>query len=126
MSRRFVSRREAVAFLFRIMANYKLSSEDEQIARDMIHCIEAELENFHEWGADTSEAVILHFPKTSRHIRMMDREELFEIYKKYRFIPSPSDKEEAEAHIAHMLDVFNSMIVTDDKESEKETEDKDE
>ena len=73
MSRKFVSRRDAVAFLFRIIANCKLDPKDEQIARDMIHCIEAELENYHEWGGDTSEAVILHFPPDSKQIQMMDR-----------------------------------------------------
>lgn len=126
MARRFVSRRDAVACLYRIIANYKgLSDKDERILRDTIHCIEAELENYHEWGADTSEAVILHFPPESRQIRAMDRDELFNIYKKYRFIPSQSDKEEAEAQIQLMLKCINDLVVVDDlKEIDDNEEDK--
>ena len=119
MSRKFVSRRDAVAFLFRIIANCKLDPKDEQIARDMIHCIEAELENYHEWGGDTSEAVILHFPPDSKQIQMMDRDELYGIYKKYRFIPSQSDTEEAEAQIRHMMDCLNEFYGEIDKNDEE-------
>ena len=114
MARRFISKRDAVACLFRIVANCKLSETEERNVRDIIHCIEAENENYHEWGADTSEVAVLHFPTDSRYIRSMDRDELFQIYKKYRFIPSPSDKEEAERQIQFMLKCINDLVTYDD------------
>ena len=109
MSRHFISRREAVALLLKILANRKIEEEDDDKLEDMIHCLEAELENFHEWGADTSEAIILHFPTNSRVIQSMEREELKCIYKKYRFIPSESDKEEEDKHREKMLKIIQSI-----------------
>ncbi len=109
MARNFINRRNAVAFLLKVLANSKFDEEDEQKMTDIIHCIEAEMENYHEWGADTSEAVILHFPTDSRQIRTMDRDELRRIYKKYRFIPSEQDKNEAKERIKYMLDLINGL-----------------
>jgi transcriptional/translational regulatory protein YebC/TACO1 len=116
MARQFISRRDAVACLFRILANCNLDETEQRNVKDIIHCIEAELENYHEWGADTSEVAVLHFPTDSRQVRSMDRDELFAIYKKYRFIPSPSDKEEAEKQIQLMLKCINELVIVDDLE----------
>lgn len=109
MSRNLITRRESIALLFKILATHKLEEDDEGKLEDIIHCIEAELENYHEWGGDTSEAVILHFPVNSRQIRSMEKEELRRIYKKYRFIPSESDKEETRQQVKHMLDLIRGL-----------------
>ncbi len=122
MARRLVSRREAVAFLYRILANTKLSEQDEQIAWDMIHCIEAEKENYHVWDADTSEAVVLLFPKNSKQIQCMDREEFMSICLKYRFLPSASDKEEAQKEVQRIRECFNNLLVINDIETVDDTD----
>ena len=109
MSRNFISRSEAVALLLKILANRKIEEEDDEKIEDMIHCLEAEMENFHEWGADTSEAIILHFPTNSRIIQSLEREELKRIYKKYRFIPSESDKEEADKRVKEILRIVHNI-----------------
>lgn len=109
MARNFINRRDAVALLLKVLANHKLEEDEEQKMMDIIHCIEAEMENYHEWGADTSEAVILHFPTDSRQIKSMDKDELRRIYMKYRFIPSQQDKSEAEKRIKYMLDLIDGL-----------------
>lgn len=114
MSRNLISRRESIAVLYKILASHRLEEEDEGKIEDIIHCIEAELENYHEWGADTSEAVILHFPVNSRQIRSMEKDELRRIYKKFRFIPSETDKEETRKQVQHMLDLVYGFGNSDD------------
>ncbi len=111
MSRRFINRREAIGFLFSIEIELgKYLSQDELLKlQDIRHCIEAELEGFHEWGADASEAVVLHFSPHGKHLELMDKEELRDIYKKYHFYPSESDKEEANRQIANMLSLVNNL-----------------
>lgn len=109
MSRTLITRREAVALLLNILSTTKLDTESERKLQDIIHCIEAELENYHEWGGDTSEAVILHFPPDSKQIQSMERSELRRIFMKYRFIPSESDKEETNREIKQMLSIVDGL-----------------
>lgn len=109
MHNRFITRYEAVALMLKLLANKKVEEEDEEKLEEMIHCLEAEMENFHEWGADISEAFILHIPTNSRIIQFMEREELKRIYGKYRFIPSVSDREEDEKHREEMLKIINDI-----------------
>ena len=109
MSRTLITRREAISLLLKILNTSNLDSEEDRKLQDIIHCIEAELENYHEWGGDTSEAVILHFPPDSKQVRSIDREELKRIYKKYRFFPSESDKDETNNEIKQMLAVVDGL-----------------
>lgn len=109
MSRTLITRREAVSLLLKILNTTNLDSEDERKLQDIIHCIEAEMENYHEWGGDTSEAVILHFPPESKQVKSLEREELKRIYKKYRFFPSESDKEETCKEIKQMLAIVDGL-----------------
>ena len=103
MARNLITRREAIALLFKIKATGILDEDEERKLDDIIHCIEAEMENYHEWGGDTSEVVILHYPTSSLQIRSMDKEELYSIFKKYRFIPSENDNIQTQEQIRHML-----------------------
>lgn len=114
MARKLVGRKEAVSVLLKILANYEhiekyMDAGDKRRLEDMVHCIEAELENYHEWGGDASEVVVLHWPHDSRQILEMERDELFDIYRKYRFIPSDNDKLEAQLQIQQMLDIINNL-----------------
>ena len=114
MARRIAGRRDLVRVLYKILANYDVIKKymddgDKRIIEDGIQCVEAELENFHEWGGDSSEIVILHFPPDSRQIRSMDRDDLMQIYKKYRFVPSESDVEETNRQVQHMLDLVRGL-----------------
>ena len=107
MARRIAGRRDLVRVLYKILANYDVIKKymddgDKRIIEDGIQCVEAELENF-------PEIVILHFPPDSRQIRSMDRDELMQIYKKYRFVPSESDVEETNRQVQHMLDLVRGL-----------------
>ena len=114
MARKLASRKDVVRVLLRILANYEkieriMDKGDKRIIEDAIHCIEAEMENFHEWGGDAYECVVLHWPPESRQILEMGREELFQIYKKYRFVPADNDKLEHQLQIQQMIEVIQRL-----------------
>ena len=90
-----ITRGEAIRIINQVISKYRIMDNDRSALLEIIFCLEAEKNGwFHFWGGDQGEAALLSLSPQSCIIMDFDKDELFDIYKRYRFSPSLTDKKE--------------------------------
>lgn len=102
-----ITRSEAVRKINQIITKYKILEDDKKALLEIIYCIEAEKNSWHHvWGGDAEEVALLSLSPQSSIIIDYDKDKLRSVYKRYRFSPSLSDREERQ-----MMDEARKYVI---------------